>query len=90
MPFLPSSRYAQLPTVEVRVDDNRTTTIVKLRRLPVVEGEPMRIAEHDRLDVLAHEKYGDSTEYWHIADANTELVATDLVQVGRVITVPEK
>lgn len=90
MAFLPSSRYAKLPTVEVRVADNRSTTIVKLRRLPVVEGEPMRIAEHDRLDVLAHEKYGDSTEYWHIADANTELVATDLVQVGRVITVPEK
>lgn len=90
MAFLPSSRYAKLPTVEVRVADNRTTTIVKLRRLPVVEGEPMRIAEHDRLDVLAHENYGDSTEYWHIADANTELVATDLVQVGRVITVPEK
>lgn len=90
MAFLPSSRYAKLPTVEVRVADNRTTTIVKLRRLPVVEGEPMRIAEHDRLDVLAHETYGDSTEYWHIADANTELVATDLVQVGRVITVPEK
>ncbi|MGN6105673.1 MAG: LysM domain-containing protein [Kofleriaceae bacterium] len=90
MAFLPTSRYAQLPTVEVPSGDDRTATIVKLRRLPATEGEPTVMAEHDRLDVIARERYGESTEYWHIADANSELVASDLVQVGRVIRVPAK
>jgi len=90
MPFLPSSRYANLPTVEVAVDDQRTTTVVKLRRLPIEEGEPRMMTDHDRLDIIAHEIYDESTQYWHIADANTELVASDLEQVGRIIRVPEK
>jgi len=90
MAFLPNSRYAKLPTVEVKIDGERTTTIVKMRRPPRIEGSPMTIAAHDRLDVIAQERYGNATEYWHIADANTELVATDLVETGRVIEVPEK
>ena len=90
MPFLPSSRYANLTTVEVAVDDKRTTTVVKLRRLPIEDGEPRVITDHDRLDIIAHETYDESTQYWHIADANTELDAADLVQVGRTIRVPEK
>jgi hypothetical protein len=90
MALLPSSRYAQLPTVEVRVEDKRTISVVKLRRLPVEDGEPFVCAEHDRLDIIAHEHYAVSTEYWHIADANTELDATRLVQLSRVIRVPAK
>jgi hypothetical protein len=90
MAFLPSSRYAQLPTVEVPVDGTRTTSVVKLRRTPLEDGEPFVMAEHDRLDILAQERYAESTEYWRIADANAELVATDLEEPGRVIRVPTK
>jgi nucleoid-associated protein YgaU len=90
MAFLKSSRYAKLPTVEVAVDDKRTSTVVKLRRLPIEDGEPRVIADHDRLDIIANEVYGESTQYWHIADANTEVDAADLIQVGRTIRVPTK
>lgn len=90
MAFLPSSRYAKLPTVEVRLADGRTLTIVKLRRLPPTEGELTVMAPHDRLDILAHEHYGDSTEFWHIADANTELDAAELAVPNNTIRVPKK
>jgi nucleoid-associated protein YgaU len=90
MAFLPSSRYAKVATVDVPGPNGRTVTVVKLRRLPAVDGTPYSVAAHDRLDVIAHETYGDSTEYWHIADANSELDANDLVRVGRIIEVPEK
>lgn len=90
MPFLPSSRYAQLATVEVSAAGGRSATIVKLRRLPATDGTPYVIAAHDRLDVIAHEHFADSTQFWHVADANTETDATRLAEAGRVISVPEK
>lgn len=90
MPFLPSSRYAELPTVEAPGASGRPVTVVKLRRIPAPDGDPVLLAAHDRLDVMAHDRYDNSTEYWHIADANTELDASDLVQPGRVIKVPAR
>lgn len=90
MPFLPSSRYAKLPTVEVRLSDGRTVKIVKLRRLPAMEGELVTIAPHDRLDVLAHERYGDSTEFWRIADANSELEVAELATPNNSVRMPKK
>jgi hypothetical protein len=46
--------------------------------------------------VIAQRKYGDPTKFWHVADANTELEANNLViqrpEAEEVITinVPEK
>jgi hypothetical protein len=88
MAFLPSSRYAQISTVEVRVADGRSVTLVKLRRLPPTDGELTAVASHDRLDVLANEHFGDSTEFWHIADANTELDAAELAVPNNTIRIP--
>jgi hypothetical protein len=90
MAFLPSSRYAKLATVDVPAPNGRTVTIVKLRRLPATDGEATVIAPHDRLDILAHEHYGDSTEFWCIADANTELDAAELAVPNNRIQVPRK
>ena len=39
MAFLPSSRYAQIATVDVPGAAGRTVTVVKLRRLPRVDGD---------------------------------------------------
>jgi hypothetical protein len=90
MAFLLSSRYAALATVDVPASNGRVATIVKLRRLPATDGELTLIAPHDRLDVLAHEQYGDSTEFWHIADANSELDAAELAQPNNTIRIPTK
>lgn len=87
--FLENSRYARLPQVETKTIDGRTVVAVKLRRLPEVEGDPVTVEGASRLDVMAQRNFQDGTMFWHIADANSELEATELVRVvGRIISVP--
>ena len=87
--LLDSSRYAKVAVDEVRTRDGRTVVALRLRRLPAVTGEPHVVNDDEQLDVLAHEQYGDGTRFWHIADANTELQARELlVDTGRTIEVP--
>lgn len=87
--FLESSRYHKVRQEETITQDGRVVKVVILRRLPVVEGAPTLIKANDQLDVIAQRQYGDATRFWHIADANTELQANELMQTGRRIKVPE-
>ncbi|GLR87954.1 hypothetical protein [Bradyrhizobium iriomotense] len=88
--FLKNSRYYGLPTVIAHDRSGDEVVAVKLRRLPAVVGDPFTVQGHDRLDVICDLQYGDATRYWHIADANTEFEADELVRVaGRVIAVPK-
>jgi len=98
--FNSNSRYANLPTAETEAKNGKKVTVVKLRRLPFVGGNLTEVKGNDRLDIMAHRKYKDGTQSWHIADANTELQANDLVapkpsenplakQETRLILVPE-
>lgn len=87
--FLENSRYFKQATVETTTD-GRTVAALKLRSLPGQEGTPHVVQDHDRLDVLAQEQSGDGTKFWHIADANTELQANDLVaDTGATFELPE-
>ena len=99
--FKDSSRYARQKTVEVELPNGRRVTAVTLRRIPPTDGAPIEVKTNDRLDVMALRKYKDSTRFWHVADANTELLANDLVrrepldnplapEPARTILVPEK
>ena len=99
--FNDSSRYAKQKTVEVRLENGRTGNAVTLRRIPPTDGVITEVKGGDRLDVIALRKYKNSTKFWHVADANTELQANDLVKseppenalvspVVRTILVPEK
>jgi hypothetical protein len=89
--FLESSRYHRVRKDEAKARDGRLVKIVALRKLPVVSGDPTTTKENDRLDIIAQRLYDDPTMFWHIADANTELQAGDLVdEPGRVINVPEQ
>jgi hypothetical protein len=90
MPFLKTSRYANIDTVDVTLVDGSSVQAVKLRRLPQVNGDEYTVKQHDRLDVIAQQRYGAGASYWHIADANTELEAETLTATpGRIINVPE-
>jgi nucleoid-associated protein YgaU len=88
MPFLKTSRYSELPTVEAPARGGRTVTALALRILPPTPGDPHRVEEDDRLDLIADRAYGDPTRFWRIADANTELEAGRLLEPGREIQVP--
>ena len=89
--FADSSRYFRLKTVDVTTPSGRQVKAVVLRRLPFVAGTPTTVKGNDRLDVMAERNYQDATLFWHVADANTELDARELVaEVGGVILVPDK
>ena len=89
--FLETSRYFRQKQVDVATKDGRTIKALRLRRLPTVNGELTAIEESDRLDIIAQRQYQNPTWFWHIADANTELEANDLVkEVGRVIQIPRQ
>ena len=89
--FLESSRYYRLKTVDIKTKDGRVVKAVMLRRLPAVSGKPTIVKGNDRLDIMAQRQYNEPTMFWHIADANTELQANDLVKkTGRVINIPEQ
>lgn len=92
--FLESSRYFNVKTVEAETESGRKVQAVMLRRLPYVAGAPAVVKGNDRLDVMAQRRYSDPARFWHIADANTELEANNLVKEraqekeARVIDVP--
>jgi hypothetical protein len=89
--FLENSRYVQVTQSVVRSRDGREVTALRLRRLPATAGTQHTVQGNDRLDVMAQRRYEDSTFFWHIADANTELFAPKLTRrVLRVIRVPEQ
>jgi hypothetical protein len=77
--FDANSRYVKCPVVEVEGAKGAKVNAVKLRRLPYAPGNLTEIKGTDRLDIVAHRKYKDGTKFWHVADANTELEANDLV-----------
>ena len=77
--FDANSRYAKIPIVEVETATGKEANAVKLRRLPYTPGNLTEVKGPDRLDIMAHRRFADGTKFWHIADANTELEANDLV-----------
>ena len=88
--FINSSRYYKQKTREVVTKDGLKVAALTIRRLPFAKGSPDLVKGNDRLDLLSQRKYKDSTKFWHIADANTELQANELVKKpGRNISVPE-
>lgn len=91
--FLKSSRYSGQKLVDAMLQKGRTVKAVMLRRLPRPPGScnPMVVKMNDRLDIIAQRQYNNPTMFWHVADANTELEANELVEeTGRVIKVPEQ
>jgi hypothetical protein len=89
--FLESSRYFNLKLVDAVSSDGRSVKAVCLRRLPAVSGDGRIVKGNDRLDIMSQRQYENPTWFWHIADANTELEANQLVeQPLRVISVPRQ
>jgi hypothetical protein len=88
--FLDSSRYAKVPQDEVQTAHGRTVHAIRLRALPPVTGLSRVVRENDRLDLLAHERFGAGTRFWHIADANSALEAGMLTRhTGDTLQLPE-
>lgn len=93
--FLKNSRYYKQPIVETQIstngDEKSTVKALTPRRLPLTAGSPDTVKGNHCLDIMAQRLYNDPTRFWHIADANSEPEANQLVEEpGRIIEVPEK
>lgn len=89
--FGKNSRYFGVETVTGKDRMGRSVQAVKLRRLPDTSGTEVLVTDSSQLDVMSERQYKDATRFWHIADANSELEANELVSsTGRVINVPKR
>jgi hypothetical protein len=84
--FLENSRYFNQPTMNLKLKDGRTVTLVEPRLLPSPAGVATPLKANDRLDIIALRQYQDGTRFWHIADANTETEARLLTEPPDVST----
>ena len=87
--FLPNSRYSKVATVQTTTSTGEAVTALTLRHLTPVTGEPQVVQGGDRVDLIAHARTSDATQFWHVADANTALDSRTLVETpGDVLDVP--
>jgi hypothetical protein len=47
-----------------------------------------QLTSADRLDLLATQYYGDPRMWWHIADANPEVLSWETLTPGQIIRIP--
>lgn len=87
--FLANSRYTNVGTVKTTTSTGEQVVALKLRKLTPVAGESQTVMSGERLDLIAHTHYGDATQFWHVADANTAFDSRKLVEYpGASLNVP--
>ena len=77
--FSENSRYYKQEKIIISERKGQNITALKLRILPDVKGNKIPVKITDRLDIIAQNQFNDSTKFWYIADANTELDAKNLI-----------
>ena len=83
--FFRGSRYESAPDA-IHIDARgREIPYKRLRILPRPQVQHAHVvAQEDRLDRIAFQHYGDSEQFWRIADANTAFQPESLTEeVGR-------
>jgi len=91
--FDPASRYYNLETAEYVGEEGKKIAYKRRRFLPLGEEMPLlvevRVAQGDRLDLIAARTLGDPEHFWRICDANDAMNPFDLTsEIGRVLRVP--
>lgn len=81
------SRYEGAVVTTVKSDRGYSTVVFREFKQPGLVGEFI-IRENETLMDLAHRAYGDAELWWHIADANPELLYPDQIPAGTVVKVP--
>jgi hypothetical protein len=89
--FAQGSRYERVPQAIYVNRDGRSIPYVLLRTFPpdAPAYQAVRVAQDDRLDLLANRFYGDPELFWRICDGNRALRPDELVEtVGRPLQIP--
>lgn len=91
----PTSRYAGVEvarrTVVDRDGGEHVLSYLRRRPIPDYTDRPVlaeyRVAEGDRLDLVAARYLGDPAQFWRLCDANVVLSPDELEQVGRLVRI---
>lgn len=82
------SRYETSPVTSIDVDGIGMPTVL---RGPITVPAALRVivvSEHQNLQQLAMDAYGDAEKWWRIADANPTILYPDRIAPGTVLVVP--
>lgn len=91
MPVFEGSRYTKATAYSVLEDDGRVVTVIGHRKdyiPPHPSDMTYRFKQGDRLDLIAHQFYGDPQLYWVILDANPQYASELDIQPGDFLTIP--
>lgn len=87
-----ASRYAGVPVIRVPLPDGTVRVMTAPRIAPATDpaapGPRYQVRAGDRLDLLAHAVYADSTQWWRLADVNPFPDARRLEEPGRIVRLP--
>jgi hypothetical protein len=87
------SRYYDLETAKFTTGDGNVISYKRRRFLPrakdIQSREEIVVADGDRLDMIAAEKFGDPGQFWRICDVNRGMNPFDLTSgIGRKLKIP--
>jgi hypothetical protein len=88
--FAKGSRYERVPQGVWHDAAGESHPFVLLRVIPRPAGfQTHRVADGDRLDLLANRYFGDPEQFWRICDGNAALWPDDLLaELGRTLAIP--
>jgi len=88
--FVRGSRYASVTEAIYVVPDGREIRYKRLRFIPDARAlQTYRVAQQERLDLIAFRFYQDPEQFWRICDANRAFVPDDLTrETGRRLIIP--
>ena len=90
MTFFKGSRYERVGELELLDAHGRTVRCKRTRFIPDTPGRFLHlVAEHERIDHIAHRYFRDSERFWRVCDANVAFWPPDLLaEPGRPIQIP--
>ena len=72
-------------------DDGDTIPVVRYspKNDPATDTTPHTCALGERLDTIANDIYGDSSQWWRIAELNPHVNTLDILKPGQRIRIPK-
>jgi hypothetical protein len=88
--FVRGSRYESVTEAIYVAPDGREIRYKRLRFIPDARAlQTYRVAQQDRLDLIAFRFYQDPEQFWRITDSNGAFVPDDLTrETGRRLIIP--
>lgn len=82
------SRYQKSPVVSVRTNRGWRPTVLRDQPVPSQPFREIVTTNQTSLQELADRVYGDAEYWWHIADANPDILYPDRIPPGTILRVP--